>query len=34
MECFSAVKFTMGYEKNMAFLPYQNLQKLGKKLKR
>ena len=33
MEHFSAVKFAMGYEKNMSFLWYQNLQKFGKRLK-
>ena len=29
-----AVKFAMGYEKNMNFLGYQNLQKFEKKLKK
>ena len=36
-EHFSAVKFDMGYhgyEKNMGFLGYQNLQKFEKKLKK
>ena len=34
MQRFSAMKFYMGYKKNMTFLWYQNHQKFGEKLKR
>ena len=32
-ETLFTLKFARGYEKNMSFLWYQNLQKFGKKLK-